>query len=74
MVAALDLLHVPPRPWHIVGLDVLTHLYARTDFDSVLMVVDHLTRMAHFFPYTKEITVRLGINHRCIVDSIIITR
>jgi hypothetical protein len=25
-------------------------------FDSVLVVVDHLTRMAHFFPSTEEIT------------------
>jgi hypothetical protein len=49
MAGALDPLHAPPRPWHIVGLDFLTHLLVRAGFDSVLVVVDHLTRMAIFF-------------------------
>jgi hypothetical protein len=42
-------LHVPPRPWHTVGLGYLTHLRVSNGFDSVLIKVDHLTRMAHFF-------------------------
>jgi hypothetical protein len=55
MVAALDPLHLPPRPWHTVGLDLLSHLPPSVDFDSVLVVLDRLTRMANFFPYTNEI-------------------
>jgi hypothetical protein len=52
MAATLYRLHVPPRPWHAFGLDYLTHLPMGNDFDNVLIVVDHLTRMAHFLPCT----------------------
>jgi hypothetical protein len=51
MAATLYPLLVPPRPRHIVGLDYLTHLHVSNGFDSVLIVVDHPTRMAHFLPY-----------------------
>jgi hypothetical protein len=47
MAATRYPLPVPPRPWHIVGLDYLTHLHVSNVFDSVLIVVDRLTRMAH---------------------------
>jgi hypothetical protein len=56
MAAALYPLPFPPRPWHTVGLDYLTHLHASNGFNSVLIVVDHLTRMAHFVPCTKTVT------------------
>jgi hypothetical protein len=49
-------LHVPPRPWHTVGLDYLTHLHVSNGFDNVLIVVDHLTRMAHFMPCLESVT------------------
>jgi hypothetical protein len=54
MAATLYPLHVPPspRPWHTVGLDYLTHLLESNGFNNVLIVVDHLTRMAHFLPCT----------------------
>jgi hypothetical protein len=48
MDATLYPLHVPPIPWHTVGLDYLTHLQVSHGFDRVLIVVDHLTRIAHF--------------------------
>jgi hypothetical protein len=57
MAATLYLLLVPPRPWHIVGLDYFTHLHVSNGFDSVLTVVDHMTRMAHFMPCTESVTV-----------------
>jgi hypothetical protein len=50
MVATLYPLPFPPIPWHIVGLDYLTHLLVSNGFDSALIVVDHMTRMAHFMP------------------------
>jgi hypothetical protein len=56
MAATLYPLPVPPRPWHTVGLDYLTHLPESNGFNSVLIVVDHLTRMAHFLPCTESIT------------------
>jgi hypothetical protein len=51
MAATLYPLPVPPRPWHKVGLDYLTHLPISNGFDNVLIVVDHMTQMAHFLPY-----------------------
>jgi hypothetical protein len=56
MVATLYPLHVPPRPWHTIGLDYLTHLPESNGFNNVLIVVVHLTRMAHFLPCTETIT------------------
>jgi hypothetical protein len=52
-----DPLPVPSRPWHTVGLDYLTHLPESNGFNRVLIVVDHLTRMAHFLPCTETVTV-----------------
>jgi hypothetical protein len=52
MAATLYPIRVPPRPWHTVGLDYLTHLHESNGFNSVLIVVDQLTRMAHFLPCT----------------------
>jgi hypothetical protein len=46
MAATLYTLHVPPIPWDTVGLDYLTHVSVSNGFDNVLIVVDHLTRMA----------------------------
>jgi hypothetical protein len=56
MAATLYPLHVPPRPWHTIGFDYLTHLPKSNGFNSVLIVADHLTRMAHFIPCTKTVT------------------
>jgi hypothetical protein len=56
MAATLYPLPVPPRPWHTVGLDYLTHIPESNGFNSVLIVVDHLTRMAHFLPCIETVT------------------
>jgi hypothetical protein len=56
MAATLYPLYVPPRPWHTVGFDYLTHLHVSNGFDSVLIVVDPLTRMAHFILCTESVT------------------
>jgi hypothetical protein len=46
---------VPPRPWHTIGLDDLTHLPESNGFKSVFIGVDHLTRMAHFLPCKETV-------------------
>jgi hypothetical protein len=56
MAATLYPLHVSPRPWHTVCLDYLTHLLVINGFDSVLTVVDHLTRLAHLLPCIESVT------------------
>jgi hypothetical protein len=50
MTATLYPLHVQPIPWHTAGLDYLTHFPKSNGFNRVLIVVDHLTRMAQFLP------------------------
>jgi hypothetical protein len=56
MAASLYPLHVPPEPWHTVGLAYLTHLHVSNGFDNVLIVVEHLTRMANFLPCMESVT------------------
>jgi hypothetical protein len=55
MAATLYPLSLPPRPWHTVGLNYLTHLPLSNGFDSVLIMVDHLTRMAHVMPCKESV-------------------
>jgi hypothetical protein len=55
MAATLYPLPFPPRPWHTFGLDYLTHLHESNSFNNVLIVVDHLTRMAHFLPCIETV-------------------
>jgi hypothetical protein len=62
MAATLHPLHVPPRPWHTVGLDYFTHLHVSNGFDNVQTVVDHLTRMAHFLPFITSVTTEETAN------------
>jgi hypothetical protein len=56
MAVALDPLLVPPRPWYTVGLDFPTYLPISASFDNVLVVIDHLTQLAHLFPCIENIT------------------
>jgi hypothetical protein len=56
MAETLYPLLVPPRPRHTIGFDYLTHMHESNEFNSVMIVVDHLTRMAHFMPCTKTVT------------------
>jgi hypothetical protein len=45
-----------------MGLDYLTQLHVSNGFDSVLIVVDHITRMAHYLPCTQSVTTE-GTNN-----------
>jgi hypothetical protein len=56
MAAILYPLPFPPTPLHTIGLDYLTKLLESNGFGSVLIVVDHLTRTAHFLPCTISVT------------------
>jgi hypothetical protein len=72
MAASLYPLPNPPRPWHTVGLDYLTHLHVSNGFDCVRIVVDHVTRMAHFLPCSESVTTKESAI--CFVGSLHITR
>ena len=51
-------LPVPSYPWEIVGVDYVTCLpkSGKASYTAVMIIVDHLTRMAHFIPCHDEIT------------------
>jgi predicted aspartyl protease len=58
---------VPDRPWGVISLDLITDLPASDGFDSILNVVDRLTKTAHSIPTTKTVDtngmIDLYINH-----------
>jgi transposase InsO family protein len=48
-------LPTPDRPWRCVSLDWMTDFrVTKHGFDSVLVVVDYLTKLAHFIPTHKD--------------------
>jgi hypothetical protein len=63
----LQPLPVPRRPWSSVSMDFITDLPPSNSFDSIFVVVDRLTKMAHFVPCKKtsssEDTARLFLDN-----------
>ena len=63
----LQPLSVPRRPWSSVSMDFITDLPPSNSFDSIFVVVDRLTKMAHFVPCKKtsssEDTARLFLDN-----------
>jgi hypothetical protein len=54
-----SLLHpfpVPKDPWLSLSMDFITNLLLANGKDSIVVIVDRLTKMAHFIPCTKNIT------------------
>jgi hypothetical protein len=53
----LQPLPVPDAPWDVVHVDFVMGLpKSREGFDAVMMVIDRLTKMAHFIPTTTTVT------------------
>ncbi len=46
---------MPETPWSSISLDFVTDLPPSDGFDSILVVVDRLTKMAHFISCKKSI-------------------
>jgi hypothetical protein len=63
----LQPLHVPHHPWSSVSMDFIIILPPSNSFDSIFVVVDRLTKMAHFVPCKKtassEDTARLFLDN-----------
>ena len=47
---------IPEKPWSHISADFITKLPLAQGYDSVLVVVDRLTKMAHFIPTTEKTT------------------
>ena len=54
----LQPLPIPGKPWDHVTLDMIVKLPKSQGFDSILVVVDQLTKMAHFIPTKEEVTAK----------------
>ena len=49
-------LEIPANPFDVVSLDLITGLPKSLDKDAILVVVDKLTKYAHFIATTAEVT------------------
>ena len=47
---------IPEKPWSHISADFITKLPLAQEYDSILVVVDRLTKMAHFIPTTEKTT------------------
>jgi len=52
----LQPLPIPETPWTCISMDFIVDLPKSKSFDSVFVMVDRLTKMAHFVPCNKTIT------------------
>ena len=52
----LQPLPIPERPWSSISMDTIDRLPNSHGFDSILVVVDRFTKMAHFIPTTTSVT------------------
>ena len=52
----LKSLPVPPYPWSSISMDLIEFLPTSDGYNSILVVVDRLTKMAIFIPTTTDLT------------------
>ena len=52
----LKSLPVPPYPWSSISMDLIEFLPTSQDFNSILVIVDRLTKQAIFVPTTTGLT------------------
>ena len=53
-IGLLQPLETPRRPWAHISLDFITDLPLSEGSDAILVIVDSLTKMAHFIPCNKS--------------------
>ena len=49
-------LPIPERPWQSISMDFIVKLPLADSYDSILVVVDRFSKMAHFIPCNESIT------------------
>lgn len=53
-VGRLQTLTIPDCPWSVIGIDFVVKLPLSNGFDSILVIIDHLTKGAHFIPWRES--------------------
>jgi len=48
--APIQLMPIPDTPWEAISLDFITNLPKSKGYDSILVIVCYLSKMAHFIP------------------------
>ena len=46
---------VPDQPWKSIAMDFITDLPISDGYDTILVVIDRLTKMSHFIPCNKNL-------------------
>ena len=49
---------VPNGPWEIISTDLITQLPESDGYNAICVVVDRLTKRAHFFPITNQFSAK----------------
>jgi len=48
---------IPEKPWSYISVDFIMKLSLAQEYNSILVVVDKLTKIAHFISITEKTTV-----------------
>ena len=49
---------VPDQPWKSIAMDFITDLPNSDGYDTILIVIDRLTKMSYFIPCKKDLDTR----------------
>ena len=49
---------VPDQPWKSIAMDFVADLPNSDGYDTILVVIDRLTKMSHFIPCRKDLDAR----------------
>ena len=57
-IGLLRPLPIPSKCWKMISMDFMTHLPKSKGFDSIMVVVDRVSKMAHFVPTRDTVTTQ----------------
>ena len=58
-IGELQPMPIPSRPWQSIGMDYLMPVpKSKNGHKAILIVVDRLTKIAHFIPTTDKVTAK----------------